>query len=275
VINRRGGDPDPAPGLTGSVSVSGSPPSPARETRSNMKLHLDGQTPDMEQALAGGMPQRVGWFRFYFADQRWEWSAEVQRIHGYEPGSVTPTTELVLAHKHPDDRGQVAATIDQILNTHQAFSTRHRIIDTGGGVRHIVVVGDQLLGDQGDVIGTHGFYIDVSPPPERAQEDLVTARLAEISENRSSIEQTKGMLMLIYNIGADAAFNLLKWLSQEANVKLRLLAEQISEDFCGAGLALNSQSEFDHLLLTAQQRIRRSNGRPLPEKHESAAEGTH
>jgi PAS domain S-box-containing protein len=227
-----------------------------------MKWHLDGQTPNIEQALAGGKPQRVGWFRFYFAEQRWEWSDEVQRIHGYEPGSVIPTTELVLAHKHPDDRGQVAATIDQILNTHEAFSTRHRIIDTGGNVRHIVVVGDQLLDDRGGVIGTHGFYVDVSPT-ERAQEDLVTARLAEISENRSTIEQTKGMLMLIYNIGADAAFNLLKWLSQEANVKLRLLAEQISEDFRGAGRALNSQSEFDHLLLTAHQRIRRSNDRPI------------
>ena len=222
-----------------------------------MNWVLDGQSANVEQAWADGMPQRVGWFRFYFADQRWEWSEEVQRIHGYEPGSITPTTELVLAHKHPDDRGQVAATIDQILNTHQAFSTRHRIIDTGGTVRHIVVVGDQLFDDQGEVIGTHGFYIDVSPLPEQAQEALVTAKLAEISENRAGIEQTKGMLMLIYGINDNAAFELLRWLSQEANVKLRLLAEQISDDFRGAGLTLNSQSEFDHLLLTAHRRIRR------------------
>ena len=156
------------------------------------------------------------------------------------PARVTPTTDLVLAHKHPDDRGQVAATIDQILTTHEAFSTRHRIIDTGGNVRHVVVVGDQLFDDQGEVIGTHGFYVDVSPLPEQVQEDLVTAKLAEISENRAVIEQTKGMLMLIYSIDDNAAFNLLKWLSQEANVKLRLLAEQISEDFRLAGLALNS-----------------------------------
>ena len=222
-----------------------------------MNWVLDGQSANVEQAWADGMPQRVGWFRFYFADQRWEWSEEVQRIHGYEPCSVTPTTELVLAHKHPDDRGQVAATIDQILNTHQAFSTRHRIIDTGGTVRHIVVVGDQLFDDQGEVIGTHGFYIDVSPLPEQAQEALVTAKLAEISENRAGIEQTKGMLMLIYGINDNAAFELLRWLSQEANVKLRLLAEQISDDFRGAGLTLNSQSEFDHLLLTAHRHIRR------------------
>jgi hypothetical protein len=237
-----------------------------------MKWELDGQTPSVERALAGGMPQQVGWFRFYFADQRWEWSAEVQRMHGYQPGTVTPTTELVLAHKHPEDRGQVAATIDQILNTREAFSTRHRIIDTAGHVRHIVVVGDQLFDDDGDVIGTHGFYVDVSPLPEQAHEDAVTAKLAEISENRAVIEQTKGMLMLIYGINDTAAFNLLRWLSQEANVKLRLLAERISEDFRSAGVNLNAQSEFDHVLLTAQQSMRRETGRPSRKRRQDAAE---
>jgi len=230
-----------------------------------MKWELNGQSADVEQALAAGAPRRVGWFRFYFADQRWEWSEQVQRMHGYEPGSVLPTTELVLAHKHPDDRGQVAATIGQILNTHRAFSTRHRIIDTAGEVRSIIVVGDQLLDDQGDVIGTHGFYVDVSPLPEQAHEDLVTAKLAAINENRASIEQTKGMLMLIYGISDDAAFDLLKWLSQETNVKLRLLAEQICEDFRGARIDLNVQSDFDHLLLTAHQRVRRSDPTPARE----------
>ncbi len=239
-----------------------------------MNWHLDGQSADVEQALAGGLPQRAGWFRFYFADQRWEWGEQVQRIHGYEPGTVTPTTELVLGHKHPEDRGQVAATIDEILHTRRPFSTRHRIIDTGGNVRHVVVVGDQLLDEQGEVIGTHGFYIDVSPGPEQEQEDVVTAKLAEISENRASIEQAKGMLMLIYDINDGAAFNVLKWLSQEANVKLRLLAEQISEDFRGAGVTLRSQSDFDHLLLTAHERIRRAGNRPSIKKHGGVAQGT-
>ena len=146
-----------------------------------MNWNLNGQSADVEQALAGGSPQRAGWFRFHFADQRWEWSEQVRRMHGYEPGSVTPTTDLVLAHKHPDDRRQVAATIDQILNTHKAFSTRHRIIDTSGNVRSVVVVGDQLHDDQGGVIGTHGFYVDVSPLPDQEREDLVTAKLAEIN----------------------------------------------------------------------------------------------
>jgi fructose-specific component phosphotransferase system IIB-like protein len=220
-----------------------------------MKWELDGQTANVEQALAGGAAQPAGWFRFYFTDQRWEWSEQVQRLHGYEPGSVTPTTDLVLSHKHPQDRGQVAATIDQIVNTRQAFSTRHRIVDTAGNVRHVIVVGDRLFDDDGDVVGTHGFYIDVSPAPGQADEDAVSARLAEINENRAGIEQSKGMLMLVYGISEDAAFELLRWLSQEANIKLRPLAEQIAEDFRDAGLRLNAQTEFDDLQLTAPDRV--------------------
>ena len=223
-----------------------------------MKWELNGQTANVERALAGGAAQPAGWFRFYFADQRWEWSEQVQRMHGYEPGSITPTTELVLSHKHPDDRGHVAATIGQIVDTRQAFSTRHRIVDTRGNVRHVVVVGDRIFDDEGDVIGTHGFYIDVSEPRERSREDEVSAKIAEISENRAGIEQAKGMLMLIYGISESAAFDLLKWLSQEANIKLRPLAEQIAEDFLRAGLPLNAQSEFDHLMLTAHERVHAS-----------------
>jgi PAS domain S-box-containing protein len=223
-----------------------------------MNWDLNGQAADLEQALAGGAPQRVGWFRFYFDDQRWEWSEQVQRIHGYEPGTVTPTTDLVLAHKHPDDRGQVAATIDEILNTRKPFSTRHRILDTSGDVHYVVVVGDQLYDDEGTVIGTHGFYVDVSRLPDPEDEDRLTEKLAEIAGKRAAIEQAKGMLMLIYGIDDDAAFNLLKWLSQDANVKLRRLAEQVVEDFRDAGPTLTSQSEFDHLLLTASMRIGRA-----------------
>jgi fructose-specific component phosphotransferase system IIB-like protein len=211
----------------------------------------------VEHALAGGEPQRVGWFRFYFADERWEWSPQVELMHGYEPGTVTPTTELVLSHKHPDDYGQVAATLEEIRRTSAAFSTRHRIIDTRGDVHYVVVVGDQLYGDDGAVIGTHGFYVDVTPSVKEVQDEIVTEAVAEIAEARGGIEQAKGMLMLIYRISADSAFELLKWRSQETNIKLRVLAEQIAKDFLELEYdeALPARSVYDRLLLTAHLRV--------------------
>jgi PAS domain S-box-containing protein len=211
----------------------------------------------IEQALAGGAPQRVGWFRFYFADERWEWSPQVQRMHGYQPGEVEPTTEIVLSHKHPDDYKQVAATLEEIRRTEQAFSTRHRIVDVQGRVHHVVVVGDRLYDDSGAVIGTHGFYVDVTPMMDQTREEMVSEAVAEIAESRGVIEQAKGMLRLVYRIDAETAFELLRWRSQETNIKLRVLAEQIAADFTAQDYqdSLPPRSEFDRLLLTAHQRV--------------------
>ena len=33
----------------------------------------------------------------------WRWSDAMFRIHGFEPGEVVPTTELVMRHIHPED----------------------------------------------------------------------------------------------------------------------------------------------------------------------------
>jgi hypothetical protein len=65
------------------------------------------------------------------------------------------------------------------------------------------------------------------------------------------------MLMLIYRINADSAFDLLKWRSQETNVKLRVLAEQIVKDFLGLRYdeELPARAVYDRLLLTAHLRI--------------------
>jgi fructose-specific component phosphotransferase system IIB-like protein len=217
----------------------------------------DAELPPVEYALAGGAPQRVGWFRFFFADERWEWPPQVERLHGYEPGSVQPTTALVLSHKHPDDYGQVAATIAQIRLTAGAFSTRHRIVDTKGEIHHVVVIGQQMRDDADTVIGSDGYYVDVTPSITEAREERVTEAVAEIAEARGAIEQAKGMLMLIYRITADSAFELLKWRSQEANVKLRVLAEQVVKDFIGLTYdeVLPTRAEYDRLLLTAHHRI--------------------
>src|SRR6478735_6998713 len=110
----------------------------------------------VQDPFGTGVPQRIGWFRFHFDDDRWEWSPQVEKMHGYPPGTVTPTTEMVLAHKHPDDYRQIADTLDLIRQSRQAFSSRHRIIDVQGRVHHVVVVGDLLREADRTVIGTHG-----------------------------------------------------------------------------------------------------------------------
>lgn len=209
-----------------------------------------------EERNNGGEWSRVGWVRYFFTDDRWEWSDEVARMHGYEPGTVTPTTELVLSHKHPEDRQDVATLLARIRNTREAFSSRHRIRDVDGRVHHVVVVGNQLRDDDGEVVGSHGFYVDLTGEVATAQE-RVSHEVEDIAARRSAIDQAKGMLMMIYSIDEDAAFDLLRWRSQETNVKLRDLAQQIATDFLAVPHdgAMPARSVYDGLLMTAHLRV--------------------
>ncbi len=69
-------------------------------------------------------------------------------MHGYDAGTVEPTTELLLRHKHPEDRERVAAVLDHVIKG-TPFSRRHRIIDTSGHTRCVVVAGDRMVDDAG------------------------------------------------------------------------------------------------------------------------------
>jgi hypothetical protein len=127
----------------------------------------------------------------------------------------------------------------------------------------VVVVGDQFCDEGGKVIGTHGFYIDVTPASTRKREETISAKVAEIAERRGAIERTKGMLMVVYGIDDVAAFDLLKSLSQVRNIKLGLLAQQIAKDFAELGTdAIASRSQFDQRLLTAHLRASDSADHP-------------
>jgi PAS domain S-box-containing protein len=210
----------------------------------------DGATSDavelgeVDLVIGSGEPQRVGRFRFFLDGQRWEWSDAVARMHGYEPAMVVPTTELMLQHKHPEDRHQVAAILDRVLEG-EPFSSRHRIVDCAGRTHWVVVVGDRLLNDVGAVIGTSGFYVDVT---ESLQSD-VTAALSEAGDSRARIEQAKGVLMVAYGISAEHAFDVLVWRSQETNIKVRDLATRFISVISGR-MSSRSITQIDQALLT-------------------------
>ena len=212
--------------------------------------------PEEASVVVGvGEPQRVGSFRFWFADQRWEWSPEVAAMHGYGADEVTPTTELLLAHKHPEDRERVSAAITESIRSGEPFSSRHRIIDTRGQEHQVVVVGTALANDSGTVVGTEGFYVDVTEAAIRQLQAGVTAAVDELSRSRAVIEQAKGMLMFAYGVDANRAFDVLVWRSQQTNIKLRELAAQLVDDLTPVTLPTQVRTRVDQLLITAHQRV--------------------
>ncbi len=201
-----------------------------------------------------GRPHTVGGFRFFFADQRWEWSDEVAELHGYQPGTVQPTTELLLSHKHPADRDTVADKLAAAVRDGVPFCSRHRIIDTVGTEHDVLVVGDRLHDATGATIGTVGYYVDLCPGLAADRRQILDETLPGLVDARARIEQAKGALMLVYGINAEQAFAVLQWRSQETNTKLRDLADKLTTALTDLGGGpLQQRTQFDHLLLTIHE----------------------
>lgn len=212
-------------------------------------LHRFDQQPDHGEDVL------VGTFRFWFVGEHWEWSDEVAAMHGYAPGSVVPTSALVLSHKHPDDRLHVQELLDRALHNGEPFSNTHRVIDTAGAVHQVVVVADRMVDESGAVVGTAGHYIDLTDTFDETRKSVLSDELPGVVAARAVIEQAKGALMMVYKINADQAFRILQWRSQQTNTKLRDLAAQLVEGFNEMPAPMASlRNAFDHLLLTVHER---------------------
>ena len=81
--------------------------------------------------------------------------------------------------------------------------------------------------------------------------------MQEYVERRAVIEQAKGMLMFVYGLDADRAFDALRSQSQQHNVKLRLLAERLVKDLVELARTTHSPPRpgIDGVMVAARNRI--------------------
>ncbi|WP_336726881.1 PAS and ANTAR domain-containing protein [Cellulosimicrobium cellulans] len=200
----------------------------------------------IEHALARGASQQIGRYRLDLATGTWWWSSETYRVHGFEPGEVVPTTELVLAHKHPDDRDRVRQILDdrdrvrQILDearaTGETFSSVHRIMDARGKERYLVIVGQGRRDPvTGMVVELLGYFVDITSTVAAGGEERAHRDIAAAAAGRGPIEQAKGILVATHGVDPDAAFGLLKRATNDKNVRLRDLACVVVDEATRSG----------------------------------------
>ena len=95
----------------------------------------------------------VGHWRIDRSSAAMFWSDEMFRIYGYEPGSIEANRTLARSAYHPDDRDRVVNEITAGLEGARDIEFRARLIRTDGDVRHVLVRGSHLGGDERSIFG--------------------------------------------------------------------------------------------------------------------------
>jgi hypothetical protein len=196
-------------------------------------------TPPFDEPRTNG--RLAGRYRYDRRNGAWWWSPEMFTLHGLRPGTAEPCTEVLLHHQHPDDRERTLAALTGACTAGRPFSLESRLVRADGEQRTVVLLGEPEVDQAGGVSAVEGLCIDVTPSVAGSPEsDRVRALEAEVEQlkaamaSRATIEQAKGILMLLTSCGEQVAFDLLAHISSHTHRKVRDVAHSITESARGS-----------------------------------------
>jgi hypothetical protein len=200
----------------------------------------------LHAVLRGDGPQPVGRYALDVPAGKWWWSDELFAMHGFVPGEVVPTTELMLAHKHPDDLSRVQGVLAEVTSRGTPFSCTHRIIDAHGRTRTLGVVGQgDLDPGTGAVTRVTGYFMDLTETHGARVREEASAAIRASASHRAAIEQAKGAVMVLYGLSEDEAFALLRDHSSITNEPVRSIAARLIASMADLGGSTATREDLD------------------------------
>ena len=171
--------------------------------------------------------------RHNLTDGTWWWSHECYALHGFEVGEVVPSTELVRAHLHPEDRDRWL----DALRSGRPGPTYVRVLAADGSTRHVVGFAIRSA----DVV--EASLVDLTAVVRTEGARVATAQIAAATESRATIEQAKGVVAAAHGVDDATAFTMMREASMRSNVSLRRLAEDLVERVTGHGVPVPGLAE--------------------------------
>jgi len=170
----------------------------------------------------------------------WWWSPELFALHGLPADSTGASTEILLQYLHPEDRARTLAAITGACTEGRPFTVITRIVRADGQQRTLVLLGEPETEADGQVTAVHGTAVDLTDCAQTGDlPDRTSALEAEVAQmraamaSRATIEQAKGILMLLTSCSDHVAFELLAHISSHTHRKVRAIAESITESASG------------------------------------------
>lgn len=138
---------------------------------------------------------RIGSWIMDLEKDRLEWSDEVFRIFGTDPGEFEATYEAFLSFVHPEDRNEVdQAYTNSLEEGRSGYEIEHRIIRRSDGqIRHVHEKCEHIKNQQGEVVRSLGMVQDVTERV-RVREELRNHRRDLEKEVRKRTAELRQMV---------------------------------------------------------------------------------
>ena len=113
----------------------------------------------LEIALEAG---RMGTWEWHIQEQKIEWSASLETMHGLTPGSFGGTIEDFQREMHPDDRTRVSEIIADAVERCHDLIVQYRFLPADGQIRWAESKGKMFVDEQGKPKVMRGICTDVT-----------------------------------------------------------------------------------------------------------------
>ncbi len=228
------------PPATGRTALDAGPDGPETQTVDTSMPGTPGDAPpDAETRLADLVARvsraqqlaNMGDYDWNVADDTNQWSDQLYRIYGYEPGAMNVSYETFISHIHPDDRDRILQIHRHSYTTGEPYEMVERIVRPDGEVRHLASNGEVVTDADGTPVRMLGTCVDIT---DRVLAEQAHAEHAmRLGESKSRQQQAteindrvvQGLTAALYALELDQTEQAREFIGRTLEAARRMMTE--------------------------------------------------